>query len=195
MSARLSNRPSILLAAATLLALGAACRGPSSEALPATAAEPERADLGDLARCFLAEGVYLCSLPDADAFELAQRRGVELVIDLRADAEPLSGDQVAARVVRDLGLVYEHEPIQADLMDDEHVDHVLDLLAEPREGQVMMFCENGSKAAMLFAIHRAVDRFVPVRVVLEDARQSGMKPGASEEQVRRQISRRLAART
>jgi uncharacterized protein (TIGR01244 family) len=161
--------------------------------LPAAAGEPERADLGNLSRCFFADGVYVCSQPDGDALELAARRGVSLVIDLRTSDSVAEGDVDLARVARDLGLRYERAPLRSELMDDAQVDRVLAFLADPARGQVLMFCESGAKSAMLFAIHRAVALDVPIEVALEDARGAGMKPGASENQVRRQIARLQAS--
>jgi uncharacterized protein (TIGR01244 family) len=170
-----------------------ACAGPRSETLPAAAAEPELADLGNLSRCFLADGVYVCSEPDGDALELAARRGVDLVIDLRAPSGIDVEGVDLARAARDLGLHYEHAPLRSELMDDAQVDRVLAFLSDPVRGQVLVFCENGAKSAMLFAIYRAVTLDVSIEAALEDARRAGMKPGASENQVRRQIARLQAS--
>ena len=148
--------------------------------------------MAGLTRCYLVDRIYVCSKPDAEALELAERRGVEVVIDLR---DVIPDDPEAfdiARGVRDLGLRYEWIPFQSGLIEDEAVDQVMDQLTAEGRGQVLVFSETGARGAMLLAIYRTSVMDVSIGRALEDARRCGMKPGASEDQVRRQIVRRMS---
>ncbi len=173
---------------------GLASCGSDRAARPALDPELEvrRADMAGLTRCYLVDRIYVCSQPDAEALELAERRGVEVVIDLR-DVIPDDPEEFdIARSVRDLGLRYEWIPFQSGLIEDEVVDRAMDLLTAEGRGQVLVFSETGARGAMLLAIYRTSVMNVSISRALEDARRCGMKPGASEDQVRRQIVRRMS---
>lgn len=175
------------------LALLAILLGCSSRRVERETLDPRvrvhRADMGAVTSCHLVDRIYVCSLPDAEALELAERRGVELVLDLRGpDEEDAQG---LARKVRDLGMRYERIPFAVPLIDDGTVDRAMAWLTEPDRPQVLVFSESGERGAMLTAIYRSVVLRVPIPDAMEDARRCGMKPGESEVQVRRQIFRLL----
>ena len=63
-------------------------------------------------------------------------------------------------------------------------------LRRPERGPVLVFCPDGSRAAMMFAIWRALDEGIGVDDAIVEARRSGMKPGAQESFVRLQVGKR-----
>jgi protein tyrosine phosphatase (PTP) superfamily phosphohydrolase (DUF442 family) len=56
------------------------------------------------------------------------------------------------------------------------VDRLLIQLRKHTRDSWLLFCGDGSRAAMLFAIQRALDEAVPVDQALAQARRAGMKP-------------------
>ena len=77
---------------------------------------------------------------------------------------------------------------EEELPSDEVVERVIHLLA--RTGlRTLMFCEDGSRCAMLFAIHRVVNEHVPLEDALTEARRAGMPNTVGEAFVRAQVER------
>ena len=66
------------------LALGAlgGCGLPGRVASPEVRSPIDATELGEVQACFLCGDVYLGSLPDEEAIELASRRGIQTVVDV-----------------------------------------------------------------------------------------------------------------
>ena len=173
-----------------LIVTSTACRSPrASRPTVDPKLEVRRADMGGVTRCYVVDRIYVCSIPDESDLELAQRRGVELVIDLREEI-PTGPDAFdVERGLRDLGLPYEWIPLPDGGISNASVDRAIELLAAEDRGQVLMFSDTGARGAMLLAIYRSSVLGVSRLEALEDARRFGMKPGASEQQVRQQMIR------
>lgn len=124
----------------------------------------------------LAENLWFGSRPSPEDLELAARRGVEQVIDLCS-----SDSAELVRAASELGLAW---------TSTQDTGEVLDLLAT--ETSALMFCEDGSGSAALFAIHRVLHVGLPIEDALEEARRAGLEPGAGEELVRRAVDERAA---
>ncbi len=182
------SSPLFPTAAAILVLAGAGCR--SSRAADSPQALPEwpsvvLAEMGTMHTVFLMEGLWFGSEPGIEDLELARRRGVERVIDLRGtDPDDL------ARAGEQMGMRWTAIPFGASRgLDDEAVNRVLTLLGQESSPRTLMFCEDGSTCAALFAIHRILEFGLPLADALAEARRAGMHPGEGEEQVRAQIER------
>jgi uncharacterized protein (TIGR01244 family) len=144
-------------------------------------------DLGE-ALCFQCGDLYVAGTLDADALATLGRRGVKAVVDLRVGVlEPSDPLRVQAR---SLELEYLRLPLEdREIPGDEAVDALLEVLDRLRGRQVLMFCERGTRVAILFAIYRVVGQGVGLDQALGEARQIGMKPGPPEDFVREQVER------
>lgn len=179
------------LPTACLLAL-AACSSTPKDAPPGPPAYPElrAAEFGGMQNVAQCGQVWLGSAPTRGDLELAARRGVRTVIDLSAPTEQLDYD--VAAVCRELGLRYESPDLEGDgRLTSEHVDRFLDEMVRGMGAPVLVFCGDGSRSSMLYAIHRVLYEGVPLDEALADARRGGMTPGEQETFVREQVQRLL----
>lgn len=174
----------LLLAGLTL----AGCQSASStEAAAVVHLEP--AKFGGLKSCFQWGEMYLGSVPGPEELELAARRGVGLLLDLRQSP---AQDSALSLQARDLGMEYAHAPIDPEQLSDGEVDRALTALAAAEERPALLFCETGSRAAMVAALFRIERQPDSLERAIEDARRAGMKPGSSESALRRQAARLIA---
>jgi uncharacterized protein (TIGR01244 family) len=192
-----ASRLAALLAVLAAWASASGCDS-TAEAPSAPAAPPlETAELGALASCFRCGDVHLGSRPDGPALELAARRGFARIVDVRLRRE-VSAAPLASEARR-YGLVFEQivtdPPPRADgsvdpnELTDAAVDQVIAALELDHDGPVLVFCETGSRAAAFFAVYRSAVHGLDVEEALAEARAAGMKPGAPELEVRRQVER------
>lgn len=132
--------------------------------------------------------VWIGSVPSATDLDLAQRRGIERVIDLSAgDARPRY--DLSAACER-LGLTCVEIGLRAkDEIPDDAVDCVVRLLGQDDAPKTLLFCEDGSTAALFLAIHRVVTEGVSLERALLEARRCGMASGPPEELVRTHVAR------
>jgi protein tyrosine phosphatase (PTP) superfamily phosphohydrolase (DUF442 family) len=179
---------SAILAALALAASG--CRAAGARVLANEYGPPPAspAALGSMRNVSVSGAVWIGSHPSASDLDLAHRRGIATVIDLSLPEEG-QGYDVAA-TCEGLGIAYVPLGIQSACpIPEEAVDRALSELRSAQRGPVLMFCGNGGRAAMVFAIWRALDGGIGVEEALVEARRSGMKPGAPEDFVRAQIVR------
>jgi len=174
-----------LLVCALALA-GLACRGGSKT----TEAPPwpplESAELGSMPNVSFSDGVWIGGTPTPSDLDLARRRGIVTVVDLRTREERPSED--VALACRELGLEYVDMGLRPEETPDSAVDQVLHLLSESDSNKVLLFCSDGSRSAMFLAVHRVLDQGLPLEKALAEARRSGM-PQEGEVFVRRQVER------
>jgi len=185
-----SKIPAILLALA-LAALAAGCVNTSAQHLaheygPLRLPAPT---LGTMRNVSLRESVWIGSHPSPADLDLAGRRGIARTIDVSLPVERIGFD-VAATCAR-LGIEYvqvvpgDNEPIP----DDEVVDRTLCELRRGDGEPILLFSGSGDRAAMILAVWRAVHGGIEVETAIDEARRSGMKPGAPVEFIRTQVAR------
>jgi len=147
----------------------------------------EETELGEMVNVHAAGPIWFGGAPEKADLDLAARRGVEVVIDAATPAERPDYD------VEDLCVRLELEVVVLGVDDtgvtNDQVDEFLRCLEPAGEGEVLLFCGNGDRSAMLFAIHRAVQIGVPLEEAIYEARRAGMKPGGPEDFVRDQVDR------
>ena len=141
--------------------------------------------------------IWFGAMPSVEDLELASRRGVERVIDLSTTDE--RGEYSIASVCSRLGLKYCSAAIRTQgPPSDESVDFVMELLAEAcpansagsgDDVRTLMVDGSGGRCASFIAIYRVRWLDVPLEEALVEARRAGMKPGASEDFVRAQVTR------
>jgi protein tyrosine phosphatase (PTP) superfamily phosphohydrolase (DUF442 family) len=178
------------LAILLLLAVPLSCQlvgGDDGEADPA-GQSVRSSDLGQM-HCVSVDGeAWIGSYPTPQDLDLARRRGIRVAIDFSAPDE--SADYDVAGACRKLGIEYVALDIESkSSIGDERVDRVLEELRRRGREPMLLFCADSSRAAMLFAIHRAVDDALPIEQALVEARRAGMKPGRPEAFVRAQVAR------
>ena len=173
-----------------LLALASSCRATSDDATATDAvARPSRsADLGQMHSVSVGGAIWIGGYPSADDLDLAHRRGIRTAIDLSTPDEAPGYDVAAA--CKKLGIEYVSMSVESKkCIGDECVDRVLEELRRRSREPMLLFCGDGSRAAMLFAIHRTVDDGLALEQALVEARRAGMKPGHPEVFVRAQVVR------
>ena len=130
-----------------------------------------------------------------DDLDLARRRGVATIIDLRDDrartALPL--DDAAVRVGMDLVVVERNLPSDTiqDLtseISNAAIDSVRDVLNRPGRDGVLLLDDDGSLSAAVYAIHLAADKGADPSDVLRGARGSGLSDRDADF-VRSQVAR------
>ncbi len=177
------------LAVALLAPLvGVGCRTHSSATIETNAsASAHRSTLGSMSNVSEIDGVWIGSRPSPADLDLARRRGIGVAIDLSPPGDDAGFDLPAACATR--RIAYLRLDVKKTGVPDETVDRVLAELRRADRGPVLVFCSDGSRAAMMFAIWRALDGGIGVDEAIVEARRSGMKPGVQESFVRLQVGK------
>ena len=170
------------------LAFAGACRtGPPAEEPPAYP-RLVPADFGAMHNVSRVGELWIGGMPNADDLELAQRRGVELVLDLSVPSEVRTCD--VAVECRKLGIDYATAGIAADSkLTSESVDLVLAELDREPEVPTLMFSGTGARCASYLAVYRVVRQGVPLEEALIEARRAGMQAGPAADFVRNEVAR------
>ncbi len=132
--------------------------------------------------------------------ELAARRGVEVLVDLRSpsyqEAYPL--DEVASAAGLDLVKIdlvnpdassadrAEGEP--SNLISDRAVDSVREILLAPGRRRTLLLDGDGTLSSMIYAVHLTVDEGMAEAEALRAARATGLSQ-IQESFVKRQVDR------
>jgi len=149
---------------------------------------PRTSDLGELHGVSVDDSAWIGGYPTANDLDLARRRGIRTAIEVSAPDEAPDYDLSAS--CRSLGIEYVALHIESKrVIGDDSVDSVLAELRKRTREPLLFFCDDSSRAAMLFAIHRVVDDRLPLEQALVEARRAGMKPGQPELFVRAQVAR------
>lgn len=175
---------------AFLASLAAGCRTTSEPIVTREYGCPPvvHATLGSMHNVSVSGAFWFGSFPAAPDLDLAHRRGIKTVIDIAGPGEMQDYD--VASTCQELGLRF--VPIELDCrdcLDDGMVDAVLTELRAAQGEPLLLFCTNGSRAAMVFAIYRCIEEDVPIEQALTEARRAGMKPGPPESFVKKQVER------
>lgn len=189
--------PLRLAALLGVLAFASACGTTQSQGTSASYPPIETADLGEMRNVSTMGSIWFGAMPGQEDLELASRRGVERVIDLSTSEE--RGEYSIATACSRLELKYCSAAIRAQgPPSDESVDFVMELLAEAcpardaesgNDVRTLMVDGSGGRCASFIAIYRVLWLDVPLEEALVEARRAGMKPGASEDFVRAQVTR------
>ena len=179
-----------------ILALLASCASSAKESVRAYP-RLEPAELGAMRNVSVSEGIWFGSVPNAEDLDLARRRGIERVVDLRPTSQidaPPGGFEPAPCPVGEACQELELEWTVPGLPDDPTttraslVDCVLDSL-DGDAPRVLLYCADGSTCALFFAIHRVVNQGVDLESALLEARRAGVQGAAGEEFIRREVAR------
>lgn len=169
-----------------LLAWLAGCHFVSRSSLAPEPPAVRPSELGGMHNVSVSGVVWIGGHPDPDDLDLAQRRGVSRVIDVSSLAARSNYDLWTT--CKELGLrCFEIGVRSADDIPDAAVDQVVRLLGEGEP--TLLFSEDGSTAALFFAIHRVVNEGVELERALLEAKRSGMASGRPEAFVRAQVTR------
>ena len=151
-------------------------------------ASAHRSTLGSMSNVSEIDGVWIGSRPTPADLDLARRRGIGVALDLSPPEDEAGFDLPAACATR--RIAYIRLDVKKSGLPDETIDRVLAELQRPDRGPVLVFCSDGSRAAMMFAIWRALDGGIGVDDAIVEARRSGMRPGVQESFVRLQVGKR-----
>ena len=192
-----ARRPRALVALGLLvLSACGATRGPAVASYP----ELRPARLGSMRNVRVcAETTWFGSVPSTDDLDLAARRGVRRVVDLRAPSERAADPGVRGDA-RALGLEYVAPELPEDAVDTTEAQlevvlgHFADVVGhsghDHTHERVLLFCEDGSRCALFFAVHRAAHDGVPLDEALLEARRNGVKGADRERFVRKHAAAR-----
>lgn len=182
-----------------LLSLLVACGGTGARRESAPARPSLRnGQMGSMNNVSVSGNIWMGSAPAPDDLDLAARRGIERVIDLRSSAEREVAGRATEEFVaacQELGLELLEVEVPEDLSATRNstVDEVVSLLAD-HESRTLLLCRDGRRSAVFFALHRIVNEDVSVEDALVEARRCGMAPGEDEAFLLRQ-SQRLGPRS
>lgn len=148
------------------------------------------------------DGDWLGGMPPIECLpedlELASRRGVEVVVDLRSIRRRL--EHGLEGPVVDAGMEYVSIELQRldvgddtgrddlEVISDEAVDQVRSVLRAPGRRRVLLVDDDGTYSSMIYAIHLAADENVSEAMALRAARATGISV-ENEEFVKRQVRR------
>lgn len=186
----------LLLVAAPM---GAGCGGRSirPEAPAAPRLTSER--LGDVRSALTYEGDWMGGTPAeeglAETLDLARRRGVETIVDLRREdsRDALSLEAPAGAAGMELVTVDRALPSAAIQeipfeISNGAIDRIREILCEPGRSPVLLLDDDGVLSASVYAIHLTADLGVDVDEALRGARASGLTD-QDVAFVRRQVTR------
>lgn len=170
------------------LCLAPACRSGSGREAPAAYPPLVPGDFGGMHNVSTAGPIWIGGMPDAEDLELAQRRGIERVIDISVPSETHECDVVSE--CSQLGLDYATAGlVDEDRLTSESVDLVLAELEEEDLPSTLMFCGTGGRCAIYLAIYRVMQLHVPLEEALVEARRAGMEAGEWSDFVRSEVAR------
>jgi len=165
------------------------CRSSSATTLDTNSGpSANRSSLGSMSNVSEVDGVWIGSRPSPADLDLARRRGIGVALDLSPSGDEAGFDLPAACATR--RIAYIRLEAKKSGLPDETIDRVLAELRRPDRGPVLVFCPDGSRAAMMFAIWRALDGGIGIEAAIVEARRSGMRPGVQESFVRLQVGKR-----
>jgi len=119
------------------------------------------------------DGLYSSGQPSPGDWRQLAAQGIEVVVNLRPDAEQPGVDERAD--VERSGLAYHHIPIAtaADL-DAERVSAFRSLLEALRSRRVLVHCGSGNRVGAMFALSHAREPGVTVDAALDYGRRAGL---------------------
>jgi uncharacterized protein (TIGR01244 family) len=112
---------------------------------------------------------------EADLKELEQA-GFQTVINLRAageDKQPQSPEE-EGRMVRDLGMAYQHYPVKSDAISPDLVDGFRERLRDlPRP--IFVHCASGKRSGAFVMMHLAIEEGMTGQETVEKAASMGFE--------------------
>jgi uncharacterized protein (TIGR01244 family) len=123
--------------------------------------------------------------PDRVALARAKAAGVEVVVNLRPDAEMESVDFDERAAVEDLGMTYVQIPIPKEgPFPPEALDALDRLVAENEGREIWLHCSTGNRATGWLATHLVRREGMSLEDALAVARRAGITKPEVEDQVR-----------
>ena len=127
--------------------------------------------------------LYISSQPDLETFDVARKKGVKLVINLRDPKEFNWDEQKAAKQT---GLDYYNIPISAsgESFDSEAINQISALVQKHKNQKILLHCSSGNRASAWLAIHLIKDHDMPSDSAIELAKKVGLTSPAIESRVK-----------
>jgi len=123
--------------------------------------------------------------PDRVALARAKAAGIEMVVNLRPDAEMASLDFDERAAVEDLGMTYVQIPVPGEGPFPAEALAALDRLVLDNEGrEIWLHCSSGNRAAGWLATHLVRRHGMGVEQALAVGRRAGITKPEIEESVR-----------
>ena len=148
----------------------------------------EASNFGTMENVSMSERLWFGGGAAEGDIELAFRRGVKRVLDLRFQADELGFDLVEACDAYGIELVAAGLK-DAESLSGEDADLVLGVFRDIERRPLLVLCEAGSNSAAFFGLWRSLDHEMPLELALDEARKVGMRPGVLEGFVRAQHAR------
>ena len=127
--------------------------------------------------------LYLSSQPDAESFDIAHKKGVSVVINLRDPAESQWDEKKAAEQAK---LDYYNVPIsgQGQSFDPEAIKQISALVQQHRDQKILLHCSSGNRASAWLAIHLSQDHDFDIEEAISLAKQTGLTSKVIETRVK-----------
>ncbi|MFT4542990.1 MAG: protein tyrosine phosphatase (PTP) superfamily phosphohydrolase (DUF442 family) [Planctomycetota bacterium] len=133
--------------------------------------------------------------PSIEDLDLAERRGIRHLVDLRLHTEVKSDGPGASRldvleVCTEFGLVCTFAPLGEfgdDLISDEAVDAALRALSQ--DVPTLVICEDGTRGALLLAIHNVLEEGISIQQACDAAYKVGVTKPEHAAFLRKQVER------
>lgn len=180
---------------------------------------PMLTEMGTMQNVAVCGDLWMGSMPTPEDLELAKRRGITQVIDLRAKSErellmpesPDTGLETSdemrlvskstgislAAMCKQLGMDCISMKLQdrSEIVSERVVDEVVTLLGEAqREGRkTLLVSPEGRRSALLFAVHRVVNEGLPLELAALEVRRTGVNTSSCDKFLREQVERKRPA--
>lgn len=173
-----------LLACLPLVTLGSCASfddaGDDAEAAAGAPLPLERGELGSARNVTTWGDLTMAGQPSVEDLELAKKRGITRVLNVRTAPELERMDWSEAAACADLGVEYVQVGFGGEDVTDEVVDLVLATLDRPAPdgGGTLFHCASGNRTALFVALLRMRDDGLSYDEALADAQAAGLKPGS-----------------
>ena len=141
----------------------------------------KEAKLGDTINVHACGDILLCGQPSKEDFELAKRRGFDVIITLRTEGE-VSWDEPS--FVKELGMEFHRVGFRAPpTLTDEHIEKSVKLLKKYKGKSVMLHCASANRVGAIWLAHRVINDGISLEAARKEAKTVGLRTEGFETKV------------
>lgn len=159
----------------------AGCRTTLDKA-PVEPAQPVT-DWSGVEKLFQAGEVYFGGQPTAEALEVAPKRGIKVVVNLRSAPEMKALGFDEAAIVRRLGMEYVAIPVTPDTFSPADADRLSDVLRETT-GPILIHCASSNRVGAVWALYLHRHRGFSLDTAIEHGKRAGLRSDGLVEIIR-----------
>lgn len=134
------------------------------------------AKCGMIRRLHELNGIYLAGQPSGKDLEVARKKGIKSIINLRPKRE-LSFNEEA--IAKKLGMKYYHVPFAApETLTDKVFDQVRTILKDKENRPILLHCGSANRVGAVWLAHRMLDDKLSFEEARKEARTVGLRTQA-----------------